>query len=81
MIRFLSMIDKDLIKVIEEGPEDVLVLVNEQLGTDATPFLPSYRFPKPRSMYNAEQKQRRDDDRSKMERYEKKENREEGVPT
>jgi hypothetical protein len=46
-------------KVIEEGPEDVSVLVNEQPATEATPFLPSYRFPKPPSMYNTEQKQRK----------------------
>ena len=59
MIRFLNLIDKDLMKVIEEGPEDVSVLVNEQPATEATPFLPSYWFPKPPSMYNTEQKQRK----------------------
>ena len=59
MIRFLNLIDKDLMKVIKEGPEDVSVLVNEQPVTEATPFLSSYRFPKPPSMYNNEQKQRK----------------------
>ena len=46
-------------KVIEEGPEDISVKVNEQPATDTTPFLPSYWFPKPPSMYTAEQKQRK----------------------
>ena len=55
MIRFLNLIDKDLMKVIEKGAEDVSVTVNEQPATDTTPFLPSYQFPKPPSMYTAEQ--------------------------
>ena len=39
-------------EVIEEGPEDVLVMVIEQPATETTPLIPSYRYAKPLSMYS-----------------------------
>ena len=58
MIRFLNLIDKDLMRVIEERSEDISITVDEQPATATTPLLPSYRYPKSPSMYNPEQKQR-----------------------
>ena len=58
MVHFLNLIDKNLMKSIQEGPMKITVTIAETAETDNTPAMPAYEILKPYEKYTPAQKDR-----------------------
>ena len=56
MVHFLNLIDKNLMKSIQEGPMKITVTIAETAETDNTPAMPAYEILKPYEKYTPAQK-------------------------
>ena len=58
VVRFLNLIEKNLMKSIKEGPLRITMTIPETAETAKTPFMPAYQVLKPFDKYTPTQKDR-----------------------